>query len=50
MRFTAAHIEEITALLEQRPTTAKSVDPAPDVSVFNTTQRSQARHRTRRAS
>jgi hypothetical protein len=50
MRFTDAHIEEITALLEQRPTTAKPVEAAPDVSAFGATKRSQARHRTRKAS
>jgi hypothetical protein len=48
IRFTDAHIEEITSILEHRPTTAKPVEPAPDVSVFGTTQRSQARHRTRK--
>lgn len=49
IRFTEQHITEIAELLEIRPAAPAPVEAAPEVSVFNVTPRSAARHRTRKS-
>lgn len=49
VRFTDKHVEEIAEILEIRPSApASAVTAVPELAITGVTQRSQARHRTRK--